>query len=205
MRRVLLLFVTIVATAAGVTAQGLEIKNLSDTITWGHDTTDLRNTCTMIVIHSNYYAGRDRSRWDLQGCIDQFYRYGVAPHYMIDRGGTIYRLTPDSLVAYHAGVSVLPGDTITGLNKYSLGIEIINSKTSGPTTAQYRQLAALVNDLVARYDITHIMGHADVAPRRKTDPWAFSWPRLESLLATEARALIVHAGADDAPVRSAGK
>lgn len=187
-----LAFLLAVAIAIGAVAApafgDLKIKDLSDTIAWGHDTTEVRNTCQMIVVHSNYYAGRDRSQWDLQGCIDQFYRYGVAPHYMIDRQGTIYRLTPDSLVAWHAGESVLPNDTIAHLNYYSLGIEVINSKRYGPTNAQYRQLARLINALCDQYDITHIMGHSDIAPQRKTDPWAFSWPRLEALLSHRARA-----------------
>ncbi len=182
MRRLLTLCLLAVAITAVAAPARLEIKDLSDTIAWGHDTTGVRNTCTMIVVHSNYYAGRDRDRWDLQGCIDQFRRYDVAPHYMIDRRGAIYRLTPDSLVAWHAGESVLPGDTIAHLNYYSLGIEIINSKRHGPTVAQYRQLARLINELCARYDISHLMGHSDIAPKRKTDPWAFSWQRLEALL-----------------------
>ena len=178
----LLMLATAMAASAIAATGRLEVKDLSDTIAWGHDTTGMRNTCQMIVVHSNYYAGRDRSQWDLQGCIAQLRQYDVAPHYMIDRQGTLYRLTPDSLVAWHAGESVLPGDTIAHLNYYSLGIEVINSKRYGPTNAQYRQLAHLINTLCDQYDITHLMGHSDIAPQRKSDPWAFSWKRLEGLL-----------------------
>ena len=85
----LLMLATAMAASAIAATGRLEVKDLSDTIAWGHDTTGMRNTCQMIVVHSNYYAGRDRSQWDLQGCIDQFRQYDVAPHYMIDRQGII--------------------------------------------------------------------------------------------------------------------
>jgi len=55
------------------------------------------------------------------------------------------------------------------------------------TDAQYDQLARVVRGLLATYPMlspTHITGHSDIAPGRKTDPGpAFEWSRFRSLIA----------------------
>lgn len=165
--------------------------DISAEIDFGRDSVAV-NSREVIVIHSSYYAGNDRSRFSRDGVIDQYRHYDVSPHYLITRDGTIYRMAPDSAVCYHAGAGALPDNGRDSLNSCSIGIEIINTKREGPTEEQYRSLAGLVDDLAAQYPITHIVGHSDIAPERKTDPWAFSWRRLERMLAPPTRRLLLN-------------
>ena len=68
--------------------------------------------------------------------------------------------------------------------RFSIGIEIVNTKTESPAGAQYLALTQLVRYLQQEYDIPleNILGHKDVAPDRKTDPWHFDWEYFKSLL-----------------------
>ena len=49
----------------------------------------------------------------------------VSAHLVIDRDGSITQLVPFNKIAWHAGVSEWKG--LTSLNKYSIGIEIVNA------------------------------------------------------------------------------
>ena len=142
-------------------------------VDWGHETPDTPRTIDTIILHSTYYAsGGDPYRID--GVLEQFKTYGVSSHYLIGRDGTILRLVKDADVAYHAGKGVMP-DGRTGINRFSIGIEINNTRTVGPNEAQYDALAKLVRYLQSKHRITAILGHSDIAPDRKTDPWQFDW------------------------------
>jgi hypothetical protein len=139
-------------------------------------------TIDTIIIHTIYNAlGGDI--YSLEGILDEYEMYGVAAHYLIDRNGTIYKTAPEEAIAYHAGQSQMP-DGRTNVNNFSIGIELINSEEENPSQAQYQSLAFLVNDIKERYGIspTNILGHKDIAPDRKTDPWNFDWVYFNSLL-----------------------
>lgn len=56
-------------------------------------------------------------------------RAKASAHIVVDRDGSITQLVPFNVIAWHAGRSSYGGRT--GLNKYSIGIEIVNS---GPLT-----------------------------------------------------------------------
>ncbi len=134
-------------------------------------------TIDTIVLHSSYdLLGKDR--YSVSGIVKEYEDYGVSAHYLIDRQGTVYRLVEDRNIAYHAGVSKMP-DGRTDVNGFSIGIEMMNTETGQFTKAQY----VAVNDLVAylrkRHPITSVVGHADIAPGRKTDPWNFDWGKLK--------------------------
>ncbi len=63
---------------------------------------------------------------------------------------------------------------------FSIGIELEGSDTQPFAEAQYASLAGLASALVARYGLTALAGHADIAPGRKTDPGPhFDWRRLQ--------------------------
>jgi AmpD protein len=48
---------------------------------------------------------------------------------------------------------------------------------------QYAVLAELTRTIERAYPIADIVGHADIAPGRKTDPGpCFDWPRYRTLL-----------------------
>src|SRR5213082_3247715 len=86
--------------------------------------------------------------------------------------------------AWHAGVSEYRGRS--GCNDFSIGVELEGTDSTPYTDAQYRQLASLTLALLEAYpsmSTDRIAGHADVAPDRKSDPWAtFDWPRYRALL-----------------------
>lgn len=115
----------------------------------------------------------------------------VSAHYVVGRDGLVTQMVPLDQAAWHAGKSKI-GDK-TGVNSYSVGIEICNwgplrqvdgkfvtysgRKYDGPTPvqsadgrywepytdAQYASLLKLCDYLVENYEITHITGHSDIA------------------------------------------
>ena len=135
-----------------------------------------------------------------------FIDYDVSPHYLIDRNGEIYSLLPETRVARHSGKGDVKGypEYKDGLNKYSIGIEIMAIGTEaemlsimsaehykkipqehiGYTEAQYKSLSLLLDDILARNkkmkrDSNHIIGHDKYAPERKTDPGSlFDWSKI---------------------------
>jgi N-acetyl-anhydromuramyl-L-alanine amidase AmpD len=130
-----------------------------------------------VVLHSSYNStGGDP--YSVEKVIDIWRGYGVAPHYMIDRRGAIYQLVDDADIAYHAGVSKMP-DGRTNVNDFSIGVEILNTKDDKYTDAQYASVNALTAYLRGKYSIKQVVGHADIAPGRKDDPWHFNWKQLK--------------------------
>ena len=130
-----------------------------------------------IVLHSSYdLNGSDP--YSVSGIIKEYEDYGVSAHYLIDRKGTMYRLVEDKNIAYHAGVSKMP-DGRTGVNDFSIGIEMMNTEKGQFTSAQYTAVNNLIATLKKQYPIKSIVGHQDIAPGRKTDPWNFDWKKLK--------------------------
>jgi AmpD protein len=136
-----------------------------------------------IVIHS-MYAPAAPDPFSALTCKETLDTAEVSAHYLIDREGFIYQLVSDEQRAWHAGVSVMPGtaDTRSGVNDFSIGIELVGSDTSGFTDLQYQALTELTKDLADRFPIRTVVGHSDIAPDRKTDPWNFDWLRYQKLL-----------------------
>ena len=149
-------------------------------ISWGYQAPNRTRNIEAIIIHSSYNAMGPDS-FSLAGVLKEFRRINVAPHFIIDRNGTIYRLVKENDIAYQAGKSRLPDGT-TDVNRVSIGIEVINSKFDSPTPVQYESLASLVDCLKRKYSIRYVMGHDQIAPGRKTDPWNFDWIKFDSLL-----------------------
>lgn len=146
-------------------------------VSWGFSTSDSRKIDT-IIIHSSYNAvGSDVH--DLDDIIYKEYKpYGVSPHYIISREGKIYRLVKDKDVAYHAGESKVP-DGRTGVNNFSIGIEIVNTKSEKPNDSQYSALKNLLAYLKSEYKIKYVLGHKNIAPGRKDDPWNFDFGKIK--------------------------
>ncbi|XOB40212.1 MAG: N-acetylmuramoyl-L-alanine amidase [Candidatus Nealsonbacteria bacterium] len=144
---------------------------------WGYYIPTATRTIDTIIIHSVYNAiGGDV--YDMERVIEQFRMYKVTSHYLITRDGTIYQLSPDEAVAYHAGAGKMPdGSRIDIINNFSVGIELIYTKTESPNETQYQSLSQLVNYLRQQYNIPleNILGQNEIAPERKTDPWNFDW------------------------------
>jgi AmpD protein len=87
--------------------------------------------------------------------------------------------------AWHAGASVLQGRE--RVNDFSIGIELEGSDYAPFEEAQYAALIEATQALRSAYPaITpdRIVGHADIAPLRKSDPGPyFNWARYRRALA----------------------
>lgn len=112
----------------------------------------------------------------------------VSAHFVIDRDGHITQFVSCDARAWHAGVSQHAGRE--QCNDFSIGIELEGTDTVAYTAAQYTALAALTQCLRARYPLTAVRGHCDIAPGRKTDPGpAFDWARYAQLAGWSVAAL----------------
>ena len=96
----------------------------------------------------------------------------VSCHFLIRRHGEIIQFVSCEKRAWHAGQSCWQGED--RCNDFSIGIELEGSDTLPFETIQYHQLVALTLALNRAYPIEHIVGHADIAPTRKTDPGRLS-------------------------------
>jgi hypothetical protein len=145
-------------------------------VNWGYGQSFGRKIDTVIV-HSSYNAlGGDE--YDIDMLLKEYKNYGVAPHYVVNRKGNIIRLVEDKNIAYHAGESKTP-DGRKGVNNFSIGIEMVNTKSDKYTDAQYRSLKYLISYLKDKYSIKYTLGHKDISPGRKDDPWNFEWEKVK--------------------------
>jgi N-acetylmuramoyl-L-alanine amidase len=132
----------------------------------------------MLVMH---YTGMESATAALARLCDP--QSKVSAHYLIDEDGAIYRLVPEHKRAWHAGVSAWRG--FTDINARSIGIEMVNpGHEFGYRPFPEAQMAAAIElsrGIVGRHKIhaRNVVGHSDVAPRRKMDPGElFDWARL---------------------------
>lgn len=132
----------------------------------------------MLVLH---YTGMASAAAALERLCDP--RAEVSAHYLIDEFGLVYRLVPEERRAWHAGVACWAGER--DVNGRSIGIELANPghDLGYPDfpPAQMDALIALARGILLRHPIPpqRVLGHCDVAPRRKMDPGEkFDWPAL---------------------------
>ena len=108
----------------------------------------------------------------------------VSSHLLISRRGAVTQFVPFDRRAWHAGVSSHRGRE--RCNDYSIGIELEGTDHRPYANSQYERLAAVLAALLLRYprlSLVDVVGHAEIAPGRKTDPGpSFDWPRLFRLL-----------------------
>ena len=107
----------------------------------------------------------------------------VSCHYLINRGGKIFKIVKDKYVAWHAGKS--KWRKYKNLNKNSIGVELVNKGHSyGYQNFSKKQINALIKlskTLKKKYKIksNSVLGHSDIAPLRKIDPGEkFPWEKL---------------------------
>ncbi|MBL4630350.1 MAG: N-acetylmuramoyl-L-alanine amidase [Paraglaciecola sp.] len=76
----------------------------------------------------------------------------VSSQFVIDRGGTIYQLLPETTMARH----------VIGLNHAAIGIEnIADGKELPMTPAQLDANTMLITYLMGKYNIEHVIGHSE--------------------------------------------
>ena len=106
----------------------------------------------------------------------------VSSHLFIRRDGEVIQFVPFHQRAWHAGKSSWQGRE--ACNDFSIGIELEGSDYVPYDLAQYAALNAVLQALYQAYpllDRGHVVGHAEIAPGRKTDPGpAFDWARVHN-------------------------
>ena len=103
----------------------------------------------------------------------------VSAHYLVGRDGSLVQLVDERARAWHAGES--RWGALDDLNSVSIGVELDNDGRSPFPDVQLGTLLTLLGDLTTRLRIppSNVLGHADVAPRRKRDPGPlFPWKTL---------------------------
>ncbi len=134
----------------------------------------------MLVLH---YTGLESAAAALNRLCDSTAK--VSAHYLIDEDGRVTALVDEERRAWHAGVAWWRGQR--DINARSIGIELVNpGHEFGYRPFPEAQMAALLNlapALLTRHPIApqNVVGHSDIAPRRKSDPGElFDWRRLAS-------------------------
>ena len=132
----------------------------------------------MIVIH---YTDMKSAAEALDRLTDP--EAGVSAHYLIDEDGAVHRLVDEEMRAWHAGEARWRGRR--DINARSVGIELANpGHHFGYRPFPDPQMAACIElslSVLTRHPIParNVVGHSDVAPRRKKDPGElFDWRRL---------------------------
>lgn len=107
----------------------------------------------------------------------------VSAHYVVFEDGRVVQCVPETLRAWHAGVSSWAGEA--DINSRSIGIEVVNpGHEFGYQDFPLRQIAALIalcRSILMRWPISadRVLAHSDVAPSRKQDPGEkFPWELL---------------------------
>ena len=132
----------------------------------------------MVVLH---YTGMKNGEMAVERLCNPLAE--VSAHYIVFENGHLIQLVSEDRRAWHAGSAFWRGNT--DINERSIGIEIVNpGHEFGLTKFPEKQMAALASliiEIIQRYSISghNIVGHSDVAPRRKIDPGElFDWRRL---------------------------
>jgi N-acetylmuramoyl-L-alanine amidase len=148
---------------------------------WRSPNVDARPEGGVIDILVLHYTGMESAEAALARLCDPEAK--VSTHWLVDEDGRVCSLVPEALRAWHAGVSFWRG--ATDINARSIGIEVVNpGHEFGYRPFPEKQMAALIDlacDILARHPIPprNVVGHSDVAPRRKMDPGElFDWRRL---------------------------
>lgn len=107
----------------------------------------------------------------------------VSAHLLIERDGTVTQFVNFNDRAWHAGQSSYLGRQ--NCNDFTIGIELEGDDYTPFEECQYQTLAAIIIAIYQEYPATyrHLMGHSDIAPKRKTDPGQhFDWQKLRQLI-----------------------
>ncbi|MBL8340241.1 MAG: N-acetylmuramoyl-L-alanine amidase [Rubrivivax sp.] len=119
---------------------------------------------------------------DLAASLKVLREGAVSVHFVLAEDGTAYKLLEDGEVGWHAGLSMWRGRP--DVNARSIGIEIVNldGNLHAYPRAQVAALIELCTLILRRHPgigPRNVVGHSDIAPRRKVDPGRrFPWQRL---------------------------
>lgn len=112
---------------------------------------------------------------------EQLKNLRVSAHFLIRRDGDLIQFVSTLHRAWHAGESSHLGRE--SCNDFSIGIELEGSDHQPFSREQYTSLTALTKAIKQSFPIIDIVGHADIAPLRKSDPGPFfNWDEYKSTL-----------------------
>lgn len=154
------------------------------------------NVLSLVVIHCislppNEFGGSyindlfcNRLNPNAHSYFETIYTLQVSAHLLIRRDGECVQYVPFNKRAWHAGISSFEGRE--NCNDFSIGIELEGSETMAYTNAQYEKLNDVITALFNAYPtLKKIVGHSDIAPKRKTDPGeSFDWTKLSQCFLT---------------------
>lgn len=142
---------------------------------------DLRGDAPIekLVLH---YTGMESGAAALERLCDA--EAEVSAHYLVEEDGRIFQLVSEDQRAWHAGIAYWRG--CRDINARSIGIEIVNPGHEFGyrpfPEAQMTAVAALCKAVLSRHSAIQprcVIGHSDVAFRRKQDPGElFDWAGL---------------------------
>jgi AmpD protein len=116
----------------------------------------------------------------------------VSAHFFVDREGAVSQYVPVTARAWHAGVSAFGG--VSACNDRSIGIELEGCDDLPFTPAQYVSASRLGVQLMRSFpgiSYARVVGHADIAPGRKTDPGPlFDWIGFRAALVAQRCAVM---------------
>jgi N-acetyl-anhydromuramyl-L-alanine amidase AmpD len=160
---------------------------------------DDRGGCAVDTIVIHYISACDedaRRPFDFGLILKIFCSKVVSCHYLIQRDGQVFLLVPEDKKAWHCGGSIMPEpDRRTGVNDFSVGIELVATHDSGFTRGQYASCAAMCADIEKRAGRKCTrLGHQDIAGVEalkrglrsdiKVDPGPnFDWEQMDKMLA----------------------
>ncbi|MDH5748280.1 MAG: N-acetylmuramoyl-L-alanine amidase [Rhodospirillales bacterium] len=142
------------------------------------DTRPAGTVVDMLIFH---YTGMEDRESALERLCDP--SSNVSAHYLIGEDGSVEALVAEKHRAWHAGEAAWRGQS--DINARSIGIELVNPGHEFGyrpfTESQMLSVEILAREILDRHPIParNVVGHSDVAPRRKTDPGElFDWRRL---------------------------
>lgn len=147
-----------------------------------------RTPLDMVVIHCT-------AAENVQGSINWLcksdHENRSSAHYVIAKDGYAWQLVDENDTAWHAGKAEWKGNT--DINARSVGIELenLNDGKDPYPEDQLNACLAIVLGACMRSGIKpeNVVGHSDVSPDRKSDPYGFPWEQfrhaLEQVLSRE--------------------
>jgi N-acetyl-anhydromuramyl-L-alanine amidase AmpD len=145
---------------------------------------------TTVVIHAT--AG-----YATQHALDNWRTRQASAHWIVpdededQHGEFVWAVVSETLGAFHVKNSMTHSDIggVTGVNKYSLGIEIVNTQdvqnyTDSYSDWQVQQTAMIVRYAWAKYpNLQHVISHARLDPANRGDPGSnFPWDDFRALV-----------------------
>jgi hypothetical protein len=134
-----------------------------------------RNSTRYIIVHTSECDLKTTLKIVSKGKQDNYkwVSRGGHTHYVIARDGQTYRILDKKYRAAHAGLSMWNGET--GLNRSSVGIELVAYHNGSITNNQYKSIRLLINILrrVYRLNGRSVLTHSQVAYAKPNDQEPF--------------------------------